>query len=644
MMIQYSQKRSFSNDFLLFGILVVTIMLGVFSWFSWKTYTDFYNNINHNLENQASRVERSLADTISYTSYLVDYINNQIKENGGDLDFIEELLTSFRFNPALNTAVPWTMFSWVNSDFQMIVNSDRGRLKPHYDVSGRDYIPYTVKNPGKIILGKPVFGKVSNKWIIPAGIGVTDKQGKYLGTMAFGFNINSLTQKLEQLLNMRGVSFALINKDLQAVVESKSRYISENTSLIKKVSNFDYSKRSAGILSTYSFFGKNEGFSYYQSLPQYGYVLIIAYDKKLSSTEIWQILNAHFIDLALIILMIGVVLYILRKRIISPIMKLSSVADEISHGKENIEIPESNNYEIHNLSAQLKNVIDYMASLQHTQKRLEASIHELENQKDEAEVARATAEIAREEAYLAMQSKGNFLAKVAHEIQVPVNTVLDYADQQVKQLSNNSLTHEYIRYSKKIAESARFIMLLVSDLLDRAQAENDVIKLNERPLKVDEIITYSMDMLQTRAAKHGVEISMVITNDLPQLLADDLRMKQIINNLLSNAVKYTPTGGTVTIRASTDANNAIIIDVTDTGLGILPDEIDKITEDFYRINRHKEKAEGTGLGLPLAKRLMELHGGILRITSSINVGTHVTLTFPEYRTVGNDAYHFSEAI
>lgn len=639
------RKRSLTTEFSLFGGLVIVLMFGLFLWFSWKTYSDLYTTINHSLESQASRVEHSFTDTINYTSYLMDYINTQIKEKGSNnLDYINTLLASFRLDPTVNNAIPWNMFSWVNADLKLIVNSDVGILDIPYDMKNRDYIPYTVTKPGVILLGKPTYGKISDKWIIPAGMGVTDKEGKYLGAMIFGFNVASFERKLEQSINIPGVYFAFIDEELQVIAESKNRYISEHTHLIKKLKARDFSNRESVILSNLSPFMEDDGFSFYLTLPKYRYALIIAYDKHLSTTTIRQAMSKHFTEFLIISLLIFILLYILKKRIISPIIALSSVADQISKGRDQIKIPESTSYEIHNLSLQLGSVIDYMEKLRGTQKSLEMSIQALEEEKDKAEAARATAEIAREEAHHAMMSKGQFLSKVVHEIQVPVNTVLDYADKQVKQLTANSINNEYMRYGKRIAESARFIMLLVGDLLERAKSESDTLRLDERPLHVHEIITYSMEMLHTRALKHGVEMTMNVPDTLPQLFADDLRMKQILNNILSNAVKYTPSGGNVRVTAFVDSHQCLHIEVIDTGLGILPDEIDKITEDFYRINRHKEKAEGTGLGLPLAKRLMELHGGNMHIRSTINIGTHVTLSFPNQRTMEANMPFFSQAI
>ena len=640
-----------NSIFFIFIKAAATAILGLAllaGWSVWKSYKLESELIELRIKSQASRIDRTFSASIDTASYLLNLLTNQIRSNSDDKVYIQTLLKSFKntnISPAMNNVLSFTTFSWINNQNEFVVNSEKGIIMPPKKVPPRDYIPAAMRNPGRIELGQPVIGAITSQWIIPAGMAATNDAGDYVGAVIIGLDISTFIKKLEKGISIPGVSFAIIDKDLNVIIESPDNKFAKTATLFKKLDTVSFaavSSEPASLVTPMPFIS-NEQFTVVLK-SKYPYMIVVSYDKALANLEYRKAIFSYLMEFAIITLVIFFLFFTIKRRIITPVIALSSVADQIAHGKENIDIPENTTYELHNLSMQLHSVIDYMKKLRSTQRSLEASVQEMENETEKAEAARAAAEIAREEAHYAMQSKALFLGKVVHEIQVPVNTVLDYADKQVKQLEANGIHNEYMRYGKKIAESARFIMLLVGDLLQRARSESDSVLLDERPLDLKEIIIYSMDMLQTRAAKHDVTITLQACEHLPRLFADDLRMKQILNNIISNAVKYTPTGGHVTIKTSIDDKDCIHIDVIDTGLGILPDEIDKITEDFYRINRHRETAEGTGLGLPLAKRLMELHGGKLIIQSTINIGTHVTLSFPDYRTVQNFMPFFSQAI
>ena len=182
-----------------------------------------------------------------------------------------------------------------------------------------------------------------------------------------------------------------------------------------------------------------------------------------------------------------------------------------------------------------------------------------------------------------------------------------------------------------IYDSGALLLALINEILDMARVDAGQIDLHEEVFDPAPMIDQCFRMVATQAEKAGVEISADIATDLPILNADQRRIKQVLINLLSNSVKFTPAGGRVKLSAHCSAHGLVMV-VTDTGIGIAPQDIPKALERFGQVDSSlARKYEGTGLGLPLSKQMMELHGGSLVLESQAGAGTTVTVTLPPGR-------------
>ncbi|HYM02580.1 MAG TPA: ATP-binding protein, partial [Stellaceae bacterium] len=170
--------------------------------------------------------------------------------------------------------------------------------------------------------------------------------------------------------------------------------------------------------------------------------------------------------------------------------------------------------------------------------------------------------------------------------------------------------------------------------LDLAKIETGRFDLHEEEVEIAGLITGCLPIVDQRAAQGSIDLNLVPIPDLPPVRADRLRLKQILLNLLSNAVKFTPSGGTVTVSAARSADGGVTIAVADTGIGMRPEEIPMALEPFRQVEGSlSRRYEGTGLGLPLTKQLIELHGGALTIESELGRGTTVRITIPPHRVI-----------
>jgi signal transduction histidine kinase len=195
---------------------------------------------------------------------------------------------------------------------------------------------------------------------------------------------------------------------------------------------------------------------------------------------------------------------------------------------------------------------------------------------------------------------------------------------------------KYKEYLGHIQESGRHLLELINDMLDLSKVEAGKLVLEEEEVDLAHSIQGAMHLVLERANRSGVRLSADLAPGLPRLWADNLRLKQIMLNLLTNAIKFTPEGGSVTLSAGRESDGSLAIRVADTGVGIASHDIPKVLEPFGQVNNPLvRREEGTGLGLPITKRLVELHGGLLEISSRIGEGTTVTVRLPASRIRGS---------
>ena len=252
----------------------------------------------------------------------------------------------------------------------------------------------------------------------------------------------------------------------------------------------------------------------------------------------------------------------------------------------------------------------------------------------ELEQAKAKSDEARRHAEAANMAKSRFLAQMSHELRTPLNAILGFSEVMKSEIFGPHTVPAYKEYAGDIHNSGVHLLNLINEILDLSRIEAGRYELNDEPVSLTQVIEDCHHLLKLRAKNRGLTIREVFEPDLPRLWADERAVRQICLNLLSNAIKFTPQGGEVWLKAGWTASGGQYMLVKDTGPGIPEDEIPIVLASFGQgSNAIKSAEQGTGLGLPIAKSLVDLHGGTFSLKSKLREGTEVLVTFPPERVM-----------
>jgi signal transduction histidine kinase len=320
-------------------------------------------------------------------------------------------------------------------------------------------------------------------------------------------------------------------------------------------------------------------------------------------------------------LAVGVCLSVLlARRLVRPVKQIGTAAARIGAGAYDERIELRRRDELGGLADELNGMA---ASLQ-------ASVQSLEQKVEERtrELQRALAELSRKgrELEVASEHKSHFLANMSHELRTPLNAIIGFS-QVLRQRLFGPINEKQEEYLDDILSSGNHLLSLINDVLDLSKVEAGQVELDVATFSLREAIERGVVMVREPATEHGVRLSLELAPGVDLVEGDERRLRQVIFNLLSNAVKFTPEDGTVIV-ATSRVDGDVRVSVTDTGPGIAPEERERIFEEFHQTDVGLQQREGTGLGLALSKRLVELHGGRIWVESEPGHGSCFVFTLP----------------
>jgi signal transduction histidine kinase len=311
---------------------------------------------------------------------------------------------------------------------------------------------------------------------------------------------------------------------------------------------------------------------------------------------------------------------LLARHLVRPIKQMRTAAARIGAGAYDERIELRRRDELGGLADELNRMaVSLQASVQGLEQKVEERTREL--QQVLAELSRKGRQLE-----IASQHKSDFLANMSHELRTPLNAIIGFS-QVLRQGMFGPVNAKQKEYLNDILSSGHHLLSLINDVLDLSKVEAGQVELEVASFSLREALERGVVMVREPASKRGVALSLELAPDLDVVEGDERRLRQVVFNLLSNAVKFTPEGGSVVV-ASARVDGEVQVSVTDTGPGIVAHERERIFEEFQQTDVGVQQRDGTGLGLALSKRLVELHGGRIWVESEHGHGSRFVFTLP----------------
>src|SRR5262249_11532588 len=227
---------------------------------------------------------------------------------------------------------------------------------------------------------------------------------------------------------------------------------------------------------------------------------------------------------------------------------------------------------------------------------------------------------------VASQHKSEFLANMSHELRTPLNAIIGFSEVLSEKMFGE-LNEKQEEYLKDIYASGTHLLSLINDILDLSKIEAGRMEVELSDFHLPTAIDNALMLVRERAGRRSIALHMSIDNRVGQIQADERKVRQVVLNLLSNAIKFTPEGGRIEVGA-TPKDGLVEVSVSDTGVGIAPEDQEAVFEEFRQVGTADKKVEGTGLGLTLCRKFVELHGGRIWVKSEVGVGSTFTFSLP----------------
>lgn len=583
-------RFSISRGYLTFAWILITLIAVINIIYAFSVYKHYQKKLEEDIILISKDVDYSFTNSLDYIIYIMQFLRNQIQKNGDNINYINNLYSGFKQDLKVQDLSSWSMFDWVTPDKQIRLTSSIGILDKPVDLSFSKNLEYADVEPGKVFFNTPRVGRISKQYILPASIAVPNNSGGIYGYINIGIHIPPLLKRVEQTIKNENIKVIILDENYAPLTEPDKP--------IPVVPINVKSSHSNGFIKT-PFEIDGFVYQYIGSLSKYPFYALVGVNKSSIYSDLVSTMLPPILALAIAGIASVWLMYLLYRRLIEPIIQLSNLTGVAAHNETFVSMPDSKFPEINQLSKQITLIKEYQL-----------------------------------QAEQASRAKSNFLASMSHELRTPLHTIIGYTD-SMKLGIYGKLPPKHDEIIGVVQTSAKHQLALIDDILDLAKIEAGKMELLEVSINIENRLEQAIQMVQKKADDKNIKLSLVVEDDLPSLMTDEVKFRQMILNLLSNSLKFTPEGGEISIRAYLTPDGNLAIEIKDTGIGVDENEIPSILKEFSQAKglskRHKE--EGAGLGLAIVNRIMTLHKGSLTFTSQPYLGTTVTLFFPKERTV-----------
>ncbi len=601
------KKPSISHSSAFLAAVVVLLLIA--ASMTYETYLEHSQQVTHQLETEATRIDRALILEIEHSSHLLQGMGQEITHmDPHDLNGIALLLRSFD-----TTATVHHVFSWIDADNRNVVSSNKG-VHPPVDVSDRDYVKQALATPWKIHIGAPIQGRVSAKWALPVALGITDATGKYIGAIVISMDIYTITRDLQKVVRDSGIYFAIYSRSIlpltQSIAEEKLVQFDDYSEKLKSV---DFSQRPSGLIANGSIFDRDSMYVYYELSATYPYIIMLGLDNSASSNALRKLLLPRLTEISLFGVFMLTLLWLVRLRIINPIAQLAELTAHITRGgkyqePENIGAVD----DLHVLAQQIRKLSDY---LQET-RRIE------EENRNKNVMLRHS----KEASDLSNRIKVDFLSSMSHALRVPLNTILGFTEIMKSQSLGVFENKQYYQYVVDIHEAAQQLRTLADDMQKLANAETSASELQEKHIDVRLLLNKCVRAVSRTLASEKLDIEVKLPEVTPRIIMDEQRLEQITVNILANIIDGNAERSHIVIRGYMEPDEK-----GRENFCISFAEIRPAHEQKHGAAHEKpyERHRPSHSGIPLTKALLAMYHGQMEVKSSVDHSDIIVIRFPK---------------
>jgi signal transduction histidine kinase len=534
-----TRNPSVSRDFILLFAVIMGIIVLVAVWVAYKTFENYSQSVVSEMEGEAMRIDRSVIVEIKNASYLLESLARQIVQIGSENpDKISLLLRSFDNS---NTDRK-DEFAWVDADQEITITSTSGQLEKTINVSDRDYVKKSLAKPWQVHIGRPLKARISDRWVLPISIGVTDYRGDFIGILLLSMDMESLTTELSELLKKSKMQFAIFTPTLTLIADSKTIGDDDiyDRSKSTALSDVDFTQKRKGLLSAPQIFSPEKSFAYYEYSTQYPYVIYLTYDPAANKDKIFPLLQARLVQILVIAVFLLALLWMVRTRIIKPVERLCEVTAGIAAGKGYKPMPKGGPIEIEMLANQIRKLSDYLTE----QHRIEQELT-LKNQ---------FLMKLKETSHLITRARSEFLMGITKEFDEQIRSMLPSI------LAISEQRHgpiKQVKYGEDAKQASTLLIELqhmVHDVRAIAEIDRETLVLRESSVNISFAMHRAVRQFQQYADYQHIKVKIKASDTLPVLLIDEERFTQTIVHLLCGAAATLSQGTAITMSAQTEHN------------------------------------------------------------------------------------------
>ncbi|MCI5049996.1 MAG: hypothetical protein MRY32_06655 [Rickettsiales bacterium] len=610
-------KPSLYRDFALLSVLIVFILFLVSVWVSYETFEDHAKSVIKQLENEAVRIDRALIIEIERTSYLLESVARQMRYSGTTSDNITNLFTSFEKKDGDKKSG----FFWADSNQEIVLSAHQGEVEKPVSVSDRDYMKKAITAPWKVHIGHPIRGRVSEKWVMPLAIGLTDDDGHFLGAVIYSLDVGSFNRELQNVIKQDGISFAITNLAFTLLTEqaNEPNFFGTYFSL-PRLAKINFNTSTNGVYSQGHLLRAGDIFSYYEKSSEYPYIIFVGYDPDRHSANVRAILLPRLLQILVITLFLISVLWTVRRRIIQPVITLTDRTSEIVRGKRFYVSSDDGPEEIAHLAREISRMAGFIEECKRIEGELRSKNNELLHIKESAEMSNSI--------------KAQFFEEVGESLTKPIATLSDYIEGLADEI-HGPMEDAYQPVIRAMKQQIQEANDLLNDILSISRAEGGLLALSSTKVDLAFILQKCIRILHERTRFENIEVIQSIADELPDIQGDELRLKQLILNLLMGAAGQIKTGDSIRVAISAPKN------VITLRLEYVVPEPEGPSHElshssfFSTISEPEEEAPVTtqGLGLALSRLIVAMHAGKLDVKTTPDRSVIITVTFPEDRAI-----------